>query len=108
MPITNEVLDQILGDYEKPEDLLSENALLQQLTKVPDRLSGCAESQGQKRRARRQQIDLSGVRRDFERLQGSPRGCQVLAPSRHRIEESRRAGYFYRLRRRTQGLARSD
>jgi hypothetical protein len=73
MPITNEVLDQILGDYEKPEDLLSENALLQQLTKVPDRLSGCAESQGQKRRARRQQIDLSGVRRDFERLQGSPR-----------------------------------
>ncbi len=31
MPITNEVLDQILKDYEKPEDLLSENGLLQQL-----------------------------------------------------------------------------
>ena len=25
MPINNEVLDQILKDYEKPEDLLSEN-----------------------------------------------------------------------------------
>ncbi len=25
MPITNEVLDQILKDYEKPEDLLSDN-----------------------------------------------------------------------------------
>jgi hypothetical protein len=24
MPITNEVLDQLLKDYEKPEDLLSE------------------------------------------------------------------------------------
>lgn len=34
MPITNEVLDQILRDYEKPEDLLSENGLLQQLTKA--------------------------------------------------------------------------
>ena len=34
MPITNEVLDQILKDYEKPEDLLSENGLLQQLTKA--------------------------------------------------------------------------
>ncbi len=31
MPITPEVLDQILKDYEKPEDLLSENGLLQQL-----------------------------------------------------------------------------
>ena len=28
MPITHEVLDQILKDYEKPEDLLSENGLL--------------------------------------------------------------------------------
>ena len=34
MPITNEVLDQILKDYEKPEDLLSESGLLQQLTKA--------------------------------------------------------------------------
>ena len=34
MPITNEVLDEILKDYEKPEDLLSENGLLQQLTKA--------------------------------------------------------------------------
>ena len=34
MPITNEVLDQILKDYEKPEDLLSENGLLQQLTEA--------------------------------------------------------------------------
>lgn len=34
MPITSEVLDQLLKDYEKPEDLLSENGLLQQLTKA--------------------------------------------------------------------------
>lgn len=34
MPITPEVLDQILKDYDKPEDLLSENGLLQQLTKA--------------------------------------------------------------------------
>ncbi len=34
MPITNEVLDQILKDYEKPEDLFSDNGLLQQLTKA--------------------------------------------------------------------------
>ena len=34
MPITPEVLDQILKDYEKPEDLFSENGLLQQLTKA--------------------------------------------------------------------------
>ncbi|MDQ6785525.1 MAG: hypothetical protein M3033_01715 [Acidobacteriota bacterium] len=34
MPITPEVLDQILKDYEKPEELLSENGLLQQLTKA--------------------------------------------------------------------------
>ncbi len=34
MPVTTEVLDQILKDYEKPEDLLSENGLLQQLTKA--------------------------------------------------------------------------
>src|SRR5215207_10983817 len=34
MPITPEVLDQILKDYEKPEDLSSENGLLQQLAKA--------------------------------------------------------------------------
>lgn len=34
MPITPEVIDQTLKDYEKPEDLLSENGLLQQLTKA--------------------------------------------------------------------------
>lgn len=34
MPITPEVLDEILKDYEKPEDLLSDNGLLQQLTKA--------------------------------------------------------------------------
>lgn len=34
MPITAEVLDEILKGYEKPEDLLSENGLLQQLTKA--------------------------------------------------------------------------
>ena len=34
MPISNEVLDQILKDYEKPEDLLIENGLLQRLTKA--------------------------------------------------------------------------
>ncbi len=34
MPITNEVIDQILKDYEKPEDLLSDNGLLRQLTKA--------------------------------------------------------------------------
>jgi len=39
MPITNEVLDQILKDYEKPEDLLSEHGLLQQLTKGARRAS---------------------------------------------------------------------
>lgn len=34
MPITPEILDEILKDYEKPEDLLSDNGLLQQLTKA--------------------------------------------------------------------------
>ena len=34
MPLTNEVLDEILKDYEKPEDLFSDNGLLQQLTKI--------------------------------------------------------------------------
>lgn len=34
MPITPEVLDQILKDYEKPEDLLGDNGLLQQLAKA--------------------------------------------------------------------------
>jgi transposase-like protein len=34
MPITPEILDEILKDYEKPEDLLSQDGLLQQLTKA--------------------------------------------------------------------------
>lgn len=34
MPITPEVIDQILKDYEKPEDLLGENGLLPQLTEA--------------------------------------------------------------------------
>jgi putative transposase len=34
LPITPKVLDEILKDYEKPEDLFSENGLLQQLTKA--------------------------------------------------------------------------
>ena len=34
MPITPKVLDEILKDYEKPEDLFNENGLLQQLTKA--------------------------------------------------------------------------
>ena len=34
MPITPEILDEIPKDYEKPEDLLSQDGLLQQLTKA--------------------------------------------------------------------------
>jgi putative transposase len=34
MPITPEILDEILKDYEKPQDLLSQDGLLQQLTKA--------------------------------------------------------------------------
>jgi transposase-like protein len=34
MPIKQELLDEILKDYEKPEDLLGDNGLLQQLTKA--------------------------------------------------------------------------
>jgi putative transposase len=34
MSIKPEILDEILKDYEKPEDLLSQNGLLQQLTKA--------------------------------------------------------------------------
>jgi len=34
MPITPEILDEILKDYEKPEDLLSQDGLLQHLTKA--------------------------------------------------------------------------
>ena len=33
MPIKQELLDEILKDYEKPEDLLGDDDLLQQLTK---------------------------------------------------------------------------
>ncbi len=34
MPIKPELLDEILKDYQKPEDLLGDNGLLQQLTKA--------------------------------------------------------------------------
>lgn len=34
MPITPKILDEILKDYEKPEDLLSQDGLWQQLTKA--------------------------------------------------------------------------
>jgi putative transposase len=34
MPITPELLDELLKDYEKPEDLLGQDGLLQQLTKA--------------------------------------------------------------------------
>jgi putative transposase len=33
--IRPELLDELLKDYQKPEDLLSDNGLLQQLTKTP-------------------------------------------------------------------------
>src|ERR1700758_537986 len=33
MAITNELLDQLIKDYKKPEDLIGENGLLKQLTK---------------------------------------------------------------------------
>ena len=34
MPITKDLLDQLLNEYEKPEDLLGDQGLLQQLTKA--------------------------------------------------------------------------
>ena len=34
MTINNDLLDQLLKDYEKPEDILGENGLLKQLTKA--------------------------------------------------------------------------
>ena len=33
MTIDNELIDNLLKDYQKPEDLLGENGLLKQLTK---------------------------------------------------------------------------
>jgi len=33
MAITEELLDQLIKDYKKPEDLIGENGLLKQLTK---------------------------------------------------------------------------
>jgi putative transposase len=38
MTINDALLNQLLADYEKPEDILGENGLLKQLTKVvPER-----------------------------------------------------------------------
>ncbi len=34
MPVTPELLDQLLKDYTSPDDLLGEDGLLQQLTKA--------------------------------------------------------------------------
>jgi putative transposase len=34
MPFTPELLDELLKDYKKPDDLLGEDGLLQQLTKA--------------------------------------------------------------------------
>ncbi len=33
MTITNELIDSLLADYKKPEDLIGENGLLKQLIK---------------------------------------------------------------------------
>ena len=33
MTIKNELLDELLKDYKKPEDMLGENGILKQLTK---------------------------------------------------------------------------
>jgi hypothetical protein len=34
MTVTNELIDSLLADYKTPEDLISENGLLKQLTKI--------------------------------------------------------------------------
>ena len=34
MEMDKELIDKLLGDYQKPEDLISENGLLKQLTKA--------------------------------------------------------------------------
>ena len=34
MAIDKELIDKLLGDYEKPEDIIGENGLLKQLTKA--------------------------------------------------------------------------
>lgn len=33
MTVSNELIDSLLADYKKPEDLIGENGLLKQLTK---------------------------------------------------------------------------
>lgn len=33
-PLSNDLIDSLLGDYKKPEDLIGENGLLKQLTKA--------------------------------------------------------------------------
>ena len=35
MEIKKELLDELLKDYQKPEDVIGENGLLKQLTKAP-------------------------------------------------------------------------
>ena len=34
MEMDKDLIDQLLGDYQKPEDLIGENGLLKQLTKA--------------------------------------------------------------------------
>jgi hypothetical protein len=33
--LDNELIDKLLGNYQKPEDLIGENGLLKRLTKAP-------------------------------------------------------------------------
>jgi putative transposase len=44
MPITPELLDELLKDYQKPEDLLGQDGLLQQLTRALEALTRASGS----------------------------------------------------------------
>jgi hypothetical protein len=56
MPITPQVLDELLKDYKTPEDMLGSNGLLQQLTKalVERALEGDTDSSPRLPAARRE------------------------------------------------------
>src|SRR5579859_80156 len=83
-----------------------------------DGLSDCVSGLHSREGARGRRAGESGVsrdRRDDERRQGSAGSVarangrrEVLAAGRDGAEEPRRAGYFHRLRRWTEGLPRSD
>lgn len=107
MATTDELLDALMKDYKKPEDLIGENGLLKQLTKQLLERAMQSEMTVQGR--------LSGHRRYHGRQKGSPRNVvgrdrerQVLAPGGHGTEEPRRERYFHRLRGRSQGFSRSN